>query len=166
MIDTSECLSLTDVLNVFPYESRGVCRLYTPVVVRSNSGTCTVRSIYVDHNMDPDPDVSRDRGTEYDRHLLDNPGYGENLWNEHLQDIETTSNYNSRQHQNLMVLSCEYQDSGGPKFTIPDTTDFNAVLQQPQGQTRVEVMKCHGPFCMLRITTQTCIRHNFEYGAV
>jgi len=166
LIDTSECLSLTDVLNVFPYESNGVCRLYTPVVVQSNSGTCTVRSIYVDLNMDPDHDPSIDRGTEYNRHLLDHPGYGENLWNEHMQDLEATSNYNSRQHQSLMVVSCEYQDSDGPKFSIPDTTDFNAVLQQPGDQTRVEVMKCYGPFCMLRITTQTCIRHKFEYVAV
>jgi len=169
LIDTSKCLLLTDALNVFPFENRDAYVLRTPVVVRSNSGMCTMRLIFGDHNMYPDPDPSTERITEYERHLHENPGYSENLWNEHMQDLEANiknggphnTNFGAQRYQSLMVVSCD-QEANTPKTLIPDTTDFSGVLQQPQGQTRIDVMKCYGSFCMLRITTQKCIRRIFE----
>lgn len=152
LVDTSSCPDIADALmgnRTIETASKHMVRLHTPHPLVSGSN-CIVSFIFLD--CTPKWALT----TSYGREMQHNQENISGLWDTHKLPISP--------NQQLIVVTCDENTINTDDVSMPSTTDFSFILAEPRAETTLETMECGKAFCMIRITTKTCMNSKYIIG--
>jgi len=153
LVDTSTCADIVDVLNgsrSLEYHYKNIVTLVESYTIPSTTATpCVVNLVFLDLN---EHDVIT---TTYESILRTENSSSRATF----ITMFTKYTLSLSDNQMLAVVSCNMlqETEATNNLTMLPTTNFDFILKEPGGQTRVHPLECDSSFCIIWISTPGCI---------